>query len=92
MASINCDPIFGSPKSPAAACLSEPMQPSRRSRWLTSSEPSLPGGNHKDGPVSVAKFELGESDEPEQREARALRRRQASDVIDQLLAGSDGSA
>jgi hypothetical protein len=40
----------------------------------------------KDGPVSVAKFELGESDEPEQREARALRQRQASDVIEQLLA------
>ena len=39
----------------------------------------------KDGPVSVAKFELGEGDEPEQREARALRQRQASDVIAQLL-------
>ncbi|OIQ95050.1 hypothetical protein GALL_229740 [mine drainage metagenome] len=43
-------------------------------------------GLRKDGPVSVAKFELGESDEPEQREARALRQRQASDVIEQLLA------
>jgi hypothetical protein len=43
-------------------------------------------GYRKDGPVSVAKFELGESDEPEQREARALRQRQASDVIEQLLA------
>jgi len=43
-------------------------------------------GYRKDGPVSVAKFELGEGDEPEQREARALRQRQASDVIDQLLA------
>ncbi|MHB8563827.1 MAG: antitoxin [Acidiferrobacteraceae bacterium] len=42
-------------------------------------------GYRKDGPVSVAKFELGESDEPEQREARALRQREASDVIDQLL-------
>lgn len=42
-------------------------------------------GHRKDGPVSVAKFELGESDEPEQREARALRQRQASDVIEQLL-------
>jgi hypothetical protein len=42
-------------------------------------------GYRKDGPVSVAKFELGEGDEPEQREARALRQRQASDVIDQLL-------
>ena len=42
-------------------------------------------GYRKDGPVSVAKFELGESDEAEQREARALRQRQASDVIEQLL-------
>ncbi len=42
-------------------------------------------GYRKDGPVSVAKFELGESDEPEQREVRALRQRQASDVIEQLL-------
>ena len=44
-------------------------------------------GYRKDGPVAVAKFELGESDGPEQREARALRQRQASDVIDLLLAG-----
>ena len=43
-------------------------------------------GYRKDGPVSVAKFELGESDEAEQREARALRQREASDLIDQLLA------
>ncbi len=43
-------------------------------------------GYRKEGPVSVAKFELGESDEPEQREARALRQRQASDLIEQLLA------
>lgn len=43
-------------------------------------------GYRKDGPVSVAKFELGEGDEPEQREARILRQRQASDVIEQLLA------
>lgn len=42
-------------------------------------------GYRKDGPVSVAKFELGESDEAEQREARALRQRQASDLIDRLL-------
>lgn len=42
-------------------------------------------GYSKDGPVAVAKFELGESDEPDQREARALRQRQASDVIDELL-------
>ena len=43
-------------------------------------------GYRKDGPVSVAKFELGEGDEPEQREARILRQRQACDVIEQLLA------
>jgi hypothetical protein len=42
-------------------------------------------GYRKDGPVSVAKFELGEGDEPGQREARALRQRQASDLIAQLL-------
>lgn len=42
-------------------------------------------GYRKDGPVSVAKFELGESDESEQREARVLRQRQVSDLIDQLL-------
>jgi hypothetical protein len=42
-------------------------------------------GYRKDGPVSVAKFELGEGDEPEQHEARALRQRQVSDLIDQLL-------
>ncbi|RDD92971.1 antitoxin [Acidovorax sp. BoFeN1] len=43
-------------------------------------------GYRKDGPVAVAKFELGESDEPEQREARVLRQREATDVIEQLLA------
>lgn len=42
-------------------------------------------GYRKDGPVAVAKFELGESDEPEQREARALRQREVSDVIERLL-------
>jgi hypothetical protein len=43
-------------------------------------------GYLKDGPVAVAKFELGEGEEPELREARALRQRRASDAIDQLLA------
>ena len=43
-------------------------------------------GYRKDGPVSVAKFEIGESEELEWREARALRQRQASDLIEQLLA------
>ena len=42
-------------------------------------------GYRKDGPVSVAKFELGESDEPALREARALRQRQACEVIERLL-------
>ena len=36
----------------------------------------------------MAKFELGEGDEPGQREARALRQRQASDVIDRLKKGT----
>ena len=44
-------------------------------------------GYRKDGPVSVAKFERGEGDEAGQRETRVLRQRQASDVIDRLLAG-----
>jgi hypothetical protein len=35
----------------------------------------------------VAKFELGEGPEPELREARVLRQRQTSDLIDRLLAG-----
>lgn len=44
-------------------------------------------GYRKDGPVSVAKFELGEGQDPELREARVLRQRQPSDLIDRLLAG-----
>jgi hypothetical protein len=43
-------------------------------------------GYRKDGPVAVARFEQGEGDEADQREARLLRQRQASDVIEQLLA------
>ena len=43
-------------------------------------------GYRKDGPVSVAKFELGEGDNAEQREARVLRQREVSDLIEQLLA------
>ena len=43
-------------------------------------------GHRKDGPVSVARFELGEGDEPEQREARLLRQRQVTEVIEELLA------
>lgn len=43
-------------------------------------------GYRKDGPVSVAKFELGEGDDLDLREARMLRQRGACDVIEQLLA------
>ena len=42
-------------------------------------------GFRKNGPVAVAKFELGESNEPEIQEARALRQRDAADVIERLL-------
>lgn len=50
-------------------------------------------GYRKDGPVSVAKFELGESDDAAQREARTLRQREVSDLVEQLLARAsvDGS-
>lgn len=42
-------------------------------------------GYRKDGPVSVAKFELGEGDDEQSRETRVLRQRRASDLIGQLL-------
>ncbi len=42
-------------------------------------------GYRKDGPVAVARFELGEDDESNQREARILRQREVSDVIERLL-------
>jgi len=42
-------------------------------------------GYRKDGAVSVAKFELGESDDAAVREARLLRQREASDLIERLL-------
>lgn len=42
-------------------------------------------GYRKDGPVAVAKFELGDADEPEIREARVLRQREAASVIESLL-------
>ena len=42
-------------------------------------------GYRKEGPVSVAKFEIGEGEKSERREARALRQRQASDLIEQRL-------
>ena len=43
-------------------------------------------GHRKDGPVAVARFELGEEAEPEQQEARLLRQRQVTEVIEELLA------
>lgn len=43
-------------------------------------------GYCKDGSVAVAKFELGEDNESQRRELRALCQREASDVIEQLLA------
>ena len=43
-------------------------------------------GYRKDGPVAVARFELGEDQDADQFEARILRQRQVSDVIEQLLA------
>jgi hypothetical protein len=42
-------------------------------------------GYRKDGPVLVAKFELGDSNEPDERDRRVLRQREVSEVIDQLL-------
>ena len=43
-------------------------------------------GYRKDGPLAVARFELGEDDEADQREARMLWQREVSNVIEQLLA------
>jgi len=41
-------------------------------------------GYRKDGPVAVALFE--QSEEPDMREARVLRQREASDLVERLLA------
>jgi hypothetical protein len=43
-------------------------------------------GFRKDGPIAVARFELGEDDETELREARLLRQREVSDWVEGLLA------
>ena len=43
-------------------------------------------GYRKDGSVSVAKFEIGEGDDAELREARLRRQREVSDLIERLLA------
>jgi hypothetical protein len=48
-------------------------------------EPGRQEGYVKDGPVAVAKFEIGEGDDPETRERRALRQRQVSALIDGLV-------
>ena len=42
-------------------------------------------GYRRDGPVAVARFELGEGDEADEREARMLRQREVSSAIEQLL-------
>jgi hypothetical protein len=42
-------------------------------------------GYRKDGPVSVALFELGEGDQPELHEARLLRQREVTALIERLL-------
>ncbi len=42
-------------------------------------------GYRKDGPVSVAKFEQGEGDQSDLREARVLRQRQTSYLVEQLI-------
>lgn len=44
-------------------------------------------GFRKDGPVALAKFELGGGNDPVLREARAVRQRRASALIEKLLAG-----
>ncbi len=44
-------------------------------------------GYLKDGPIAVARFEQGDDVETGQREARMLRQRDVSSVIEQLLAG-----
>jgi hypothetical protein len=55
-----------------------------RSRFATDANAE---GYLKDGPVSVAKFELGELEDT--REARALRQREVANVIESLLNGID---
>ncbi|MCY4243535.1 MAG: antitoxin [Rhodobacter sp.] len=42
-------------------------------------------GCRKDGPVAVARFELGEGDGVEQRESRLLRQREVNGVMEQFL-------
>lgn len=42
-------------------------------------------GYCKDGLVSIARFEVSESEAPELREAKAVRQRDAGDMVGQLL-------
>lgn len=49
-------------------------------------------GYLKDGPVAVAKFELGEADDPNIREARALRQRDAADVMERLMSAIESAS
>ena len=42
-------------------------------------------GYRKDGPVAVAKFELGEAEDDEMRDVRALRQRNVSDLVGRVL-------
>lgn len=58
-----------------------------RSRFATY---GLTEGYRKDGPVSVAKFEIGESDDADTRERRLLRQREVSELIESLLTRIDG--
>lgn len=46
-------------------------------------------GFRKDGPVAVARFEKGDDTEPELREARLLRQREVSDLVERLLESID---
>ena len=45
-------------------------------------------GYLKDGPVAVSKFELGEREDAETREVRALRQRNVSELVGQMLGAS----
>ena len=61
-------------------------------RWQTRTERGavmVVEGYRKDGPVAVARFEVAEGDEADQLEARILRQREVSSVIEQLLGRID---
>lgn len=53
-----------------------------KTRFTTDDETE---GYRKDGPVAVAKFELGDDNDEDVREARALRQRDVSELITRLL-------